>query len=158
MLKTSLFAAALLSLSLGAQARTTHIVVHGGQGAYKSIDNGPFHKIGEKKPSNYEKIQYNKHNKYSDADYYNGHLKGLAKANAKKEFCERNPEDHRCDRDDNGISYKDFMKLAAKANAKIPVQDAVKIDGKYFPVCSDLAVDPDGDKWGWENEQSCVVL
>ncbi len=26
-----------------------------------------------------------------------------------------------------------------------------------YPICSSSAVDPDGDGWGWENNQSCIV-
>lgn len=26
-----------------------------------------------------------------------------------------------------------------------------------YPICSSSAVDPDGDGWGWENNQSCTV-
>lgn len=26
-----------------------------------------------------------------------------------------------------------------------------------YPICSSAAVDPDGDGWGWENNQSCIV-
>ncbi|GGA64945.1 beta-mannosidase [Neiella marina] len=27
-----------------------------------------------------------------------------------------------------------------------------------YPTCSSAAVDPDGDGWGWENNQSCIVV
>ena len=30
-------------------------------------------------------------------------------------------------------------------------------NGGGYPTCSSAAVDPDGDGWGWENGQSCVV-
>ena len=36
--------------------------------------------------------------------------------------------------------------------------DVIYIDGKAYPICSSEAVDPDGDKWGWENNTSCVVV
>jgi len=28
---------------------------------------------------------------------------------------------------------------------------------KRYPICSEKAIDPDGDGWGWENEKSCRV-
>lgn len=43
-----------------------------------------------------------------------------------------------------------------KAAANKP--EAVLIDGTPFAVCKDpLHTDTDGDGWGWENNQSCVV-
>lgn len=30
-------------------------------------------------------------------------------------------------------------------------------DGKTYPWCTDNAIDPDNDGWGWENEASCKV-
>lgn len=29
--------------------------------------------------------------------------------------------------------------------------------GKVYPWCTDKAIDPDNDGWGWENEASCKV-
>ena len=36
-------------------------------------------------------------------------------------------------------------------------QDGVIIDGMCRPLCASAASDPDGDGWGWENQESCVV-
>jgi hypothetical protein len=35
--------------------------------------------------------------------------------------------------------------------------DGLNIDGKCFPVCASAVTDPDGDGYGYENQQSCVV-
>ena len=130
MLKTSLIAAAVMSFSVGAHARSSEF------------------------QSNIDKYGLNKHgNTYSDKDFYDNNLKGLAHANAKQSFCKRHPEDHRCDHDYNGISFKESMKFPVKPSAP----EYVVVDGKAYPICSSSAVDPDGDRWGWENNQSCVV-
>jgi len=35
--------------------------------------------------------------------------------------------------------------------------DGLNIDGKCFPLCASAATDPDGDGYGYENQQSCIV-
>jgi hypothetical protein len=36
--------------------------------------------------------------------------------------------------------------------------DGTLLDGMCRPNCVESSSDPDGDGWGWENEQSCVVV
>lgn len=38
------------------------------------------------------------------------------------------------------------------------IGDGILIDGKCFPICTDQGIDPDGDGWGWENQESCLVV
>ena len=52
--------------------------------------------------------------------------------------------------------------IAALMAVSAAAQATVTIDGKQFPVCQDAskAGSPDafGRRWGWENNQSCVVI
>jgi hypothetical protein len=45
-----------------------------------------------------------------------------------------------------------FSLLACKRNQSSDLDNA-----KSYPFCTEKAIDPDGDGWGWENEKSCRV-
>ncbi len=46
-----------------------------------------------------------------------------------------------------------LLPLLACESSKLSELDAEK----KYPYCTEKAIDPDGDGWGWENEQSCRV-
>jgi hypothetical protein len=45
-----------------------------------------------------------------------------------------------------------FSLLACKSSQSSDLDSA-----KSYPLCTEKAIDPDGDGWGWENEKSCRV-
>jgi len=49
--------------------------------------------------------------------------------------------------------------IVAKANtpANTPANTAVNTPASGHPFCESAASDPDGDGWGWENNNSCIV-
>ena len=62
------------------------------------------------------------------------------------------------------LSKGEFMKLLLASMAMIFGLSAFAADGVYtapngdtYPWCTENAIDPDNDGWGWENEASCKV-
>jgi hypothetical protein len=53
---------------------------------------------------------------------------------------------------------KILLMSLALMGANIPEQEGyISSNGNVYPWCTENAIDPDKDGWGWENESSCKV-
>ena len=169
MLKASLVLTVGMSLAQLASARSILTAGHGHNNSY-----GTHHDDDEDDYTYGHSYGYN--SKYSKPNFPN-HGSILTNAKIAKDFCRQNPNAIRCDDDGNyhstqhdkliyleQIEAKNAAKNAGKSSGPAPVQtpppapaaQQIAVDGVLYPVCSNQAIDPENDGWGWENERTCV--
>lgn len=55
------------------------------------------------------------------------------------------------------INGENGIKSTSQIATVFTCKDDCSGESTQYPICSSSSLDPDGDGWGWENEQSCIV-